>query len=247
MLKIRSLLSNINVMNLLLAVVLLFVAYFTFLHSPSVNVRHVKRPVKRAASDSKSAQAKKTAGDDKTPFPTDYVVIAEQNLFHPDRKIPEKKVEKKPGPPEPKPDFVLDGTLMTGETKIAFMEDKKQPVNTPGRPNRQTPLKIGESLSGYTLTEIDKDKVVMRKGDDKVVVDLTDPSKKRQYVSTNPQPAPGPPGSSGNRTRVVNPGPRRAEARANNSSRKPRAESRTQTESNTRKQFFNLLRGRHRE
>lgn len=206
MARIRYLLSNINVMNVLLAAVLLVAAYFTFLHSPSVKTVRVKQTVKKVAPDKKSAGTKKAVQDDKTPFPTDYAVIAEQNLFHPDRKIPEKKEEKKPGPPEPKPDFVLDGVIVTGDMKIAFMEDKKQPVNTPGRPNRQTPLKIGESMSGYMLMEIDEDKVVMRKGDDRIVVDLINPKKTREHVSTGPAPAQGAPKSPASRP-VVKSGP----------------------------------------
>lgn len=216
MAKIRYLLSSINVVNVLLALVLLTAAYFTFFRVPSVSVRQRKPAVKKTSAEQKPAEARKAAQDDKTPFPTDYMVIAEQNLFHPDRKIPEKKAEEKKAAALPKPDFVLDGTLITDDMKIAFMQDKKKPVNTPGRPNRQTPLKIGDSMSGYTLVEIAKDRVVMRRGEDKIEVNLTDPSKTREHISTGSGSAAtsgARPGSRGNRTPAAAPGTRRVSPR----------------------------------
>jgi hypothetical protein len=184
--KIRYFLSNVNILNILLAGILVAVAYFTFSPGSSIRVRHRKTVVKKTA-DKKPGEAKKTAQDEKNP--TDYMIIAEQNLFHPDRKIPEQKTQKQ-AVALPKPDFVLDGTLITDDMKIAFMEDKKAPVSTPGRANRQTPLKIGNSLSGFTLMEIDKDKVVMQRGEEKMVVALESPEKSKTRQSQQTPSAP---------------------------------------------------------
>lgn len=194
--KIRYLLSNINLANILLAGGLIAVAYFTFFAASSVRVKYKRPVVKKAAVDKKPAEVKKVAQDEKNPSPADYMVVAEQNLFNPGRKIPEQK-DQKQAAPLPKPDFVLDGTLMTNGMKIAFMEDKKAPVNTPGRPNRQTALRMGDSLSGFTLTEIDVDKVVMQRGEEKVVValDSAEKDKTRHHSETAaaaPGSAPGP-------------------------------------------------------
>jgi hypothetical protein len=189
--KIRYFLSNVNILNILLAGVLIAVAYFTFSPGASVRVRH-RKPVIKKSADKKPAEAKKAAQDEKNPFPTDYMIVAEQNLFHPDRKIPEQKTQKQVVV-LPKPDFVLDGTLITDDLKIAFMEDKKAPVSTPGRSNRQTPLKIGNSLSGFTLMEIDKDKVVMQRGEEKMVVALESPEKSK--IRQTQQTATARPGS----------------------------------------------------
>jgi hypothetical protein len=192
--KIRYLLSNINLVNILLAGILIAFAYFTFFPGSSVRVSYKKPVAAKKTAEKKPAEVKKGAQDEKNPFPTDYVVIAEQNVFHPDRKIPEQKDEKQEAA-LPTPEFVLDGTLITDDLKMAFMEDKKAPVNTPGRPNRQTSLKIGDSLSGFTLMEIDKDKVVMQRGEEKMVVALEDQEKSKTRHYSQPATTAAPPGS----------------------------------------------------
>lgn len=191
--KIRYLLSNINVTNILLAAALIAVAYFTFSHTSSIKVKYGKPAMKKAAVDKKPREVKKMAQEEKNPSPADYMVVAEQNLFNPDRKIPEQKAEQK-GAPRPKPNFVLDGTVITNGMKIAFMEDKKAPVNTPGRPNRQTALRMGDSLSGFTLTEIHVDKVVMQRGEEKMVVTLENAEKDKSR--RHAEPAAAAPGST---------------------------------------------------
>ena len=104
-------------------------------------------------------------------------MIAEENLFHPERKIPaEKKVEQA----LPKPEFVLYGTLITDDIKLAYLEDRKAPYNTPGRGKRQTVLKIGDTMSSFTVKEIDTDKVVMVRGEDRIEVNVIDPAKPKR-------------------------------------------------------------------
>lgn len=119
--------------------------------------------------------------------PADYMVVAEQNPFHPERKIP---VEKKAEKPLTKPEFVLYGTLITDDISITYMEDLKAPVSTPGRGKRQSPLRIGQSLSGFTLKEIEPEKVVMVRGEERMTVYLNDPNtqKKRETVVAATQP-----------------------------------------------------------
>jgi hypothetical protein len=125
--------------------------------------------------------------------PQDYVDIADQNLFHPDRKIPPEKKEQ---PPLPMPDFVLYGTLITPELSLAYLEDKKAPVSTPGRGARQTALKKGESLSGFVLKEVLADRVVMARGEDTLAVQLTDPkSPKTREVAAPAKAQPATPGA----------------------------------------------------
>ena len=106
-----------------------------------------------------------------------YTIIADNNLFNPERKI---SIEKKtPGDqqPLPKPDVVLYGTLITDTLRFAYLEDMKAPRNTTGRGRRQTVMKIGDSLSGFVLKEIDPDKIVMVKGDEKITVRIHESRK----------------------------------------------------------------------
>jgi hypothetical protein len=78
-----------------------------------------------------------------------------------------------------KPDFVLYGTLVADNISVAYMEDKKSPRTTPGRGKRQTALKKGDTLSGYTLKEIDPEHVIMVRGEDTLIVKVIDPNVKK--------------------------------------------------------------------
>jgi type II secretory pathway component PulC len=107
----------------------------------------------------------------------DYTVIAEQNLFHPERKIP---IEKKDVKPLPKPEFVLYGVLITEDTSLVYMEDKKAPRSTPGRGKRMNVLRINGTLSGFTLKDIRPDSIVMVRGNEKITVLLSESRSKKQ-------------------------------------------------------------------
>jgi len=184
---LKYLIRYITVLNLVLLAVIVIWA----LHIVSPHHVVVAQPpaVKKPEVVKTEPPAQSTV-----PSPLDYTVIAEQNLFHPDRKIP---VEKPAVPPLPKPEFVLYGTLITDETGIAYMDDKKAPYNTPGRGKRQTTLKKGESLSGFFLKEVAPDKVVMVRGEETMVVNLTDTNspKTREFVAQPAPPPPPPPGA----------------------------------------------------
>lgn len=144
------------------------------------------------------------------PSPADYLMIADENLFHPERRIPpEKKVE----PELPKPDFILYGTMISDELKVAYLEDLKVPRTTPGRGKRQIAVKKGDTFSGFILREVDPDKIVMVRGEEKMMVNVIDkrktkmretseppdkkgtaqPSQQRRTAPTESQPAVSPP------------------------------------------------------
>ena len=86
----------------------------------------------------------------------------------------------------PKPDFVLYGTMISGDTNLAFMEDTKAPQGTPGRGKRQRVLKVGQILSGFTLKELSDDRVIMARGEERLTVYLIDPQKPKERVVTAP-------------------------------------------------------------
>ena len=175
--RTRHLFSHINLINILLTAALLFLINSMFL--PFLNKSSLySLPVTKKLEKTEPFTGKKQ-DQPKTPSPLDYMVITEQNLFHPERKIP---VEVKEAQPLPKPDFVLYGTLISGDTNIAYMEDKKSPHSTPGREKRQTPLKLGDSMSGFILKEVEIDQAVMQRGEEKIVVSLND-AKARESVA----------------------------------------------------------------
>lgn len=121
-------------------------------------------------------------GEPEHPSPSDYLIIAEENLFHPDRIIPREKKEEQQ---LPRPEFVLYGTMIHNNTSFAFLEDQKAPRTTPGRGKRQVTLRIGDMLSGYRLKAVYIEKIVMVRGDDEITLFVHDPKhpKKRDSFS----------------------------------------------------------------
>lgn len=205
----RRLLSHVNLLNILLAGLLALAAQRTIMPFLSADVKSVLPAPKKTAAPQPPAQAK--PAETKNPSPADYVVIAEQNLFHPDRKIP---VEKKEAQPLPKPEFVLYGTVRAGDVNIAYMEDRKHPVSTPTRGKKQIPLQTGQSLSGFTLQTIEADKVVMQRGEEKIVVQLNDSHSPKTREAAAVAPAGGPPAAATAQQAVQQRAARRQEAQA---------------------------------
>ncbi|MDA8433912.1 MAG: hypothetical protein M0Z60_13265 [Nitrospiraceae bacterium] len=190
--KARRILRNLNVINVILAGGFLLLLTYAVLPTFGRQAKITLSPPKSRPAAAGPAAEK--PAEPKTVSPADYVVIADQNLFHPDRKIP---VEKKEVAALPTPEFVLYGTLLTDDLKIAYMEDKKAPQNSPTRGKKQIPVKLGEPLSGFILKEIDKDKVVMVRGDEKVVVYLNEAArpKTRETAAAAPVAAQAPAGA----------------------------------------------------
>jgi len=178
----RYILKNINVLNLLLAGLLVALLNYALYPLMGKDIRIAVSGIKKSA-----APAEKPPAKDSSPDTADYLSIAEKNLFHPDRVIPvEKKAEEKP---LPKPDFVLYGTLIDGATRLAFMDDLKTPYTTPGRGKRQRVISQGSNLSGYALSEVHEDRIVMARGDDKITVRIDDMQHKRSGPVDTTAPA----------------------------------------------------------
>lgn len=184
--RARHLLSNLNLINLmLLGAIIFFIMHMLPFYK--ADVQYSLPPIDKYNIPASGADKKTELA--KTSSPIDYAMIAEQNLFHPDRKIP---VKAKEAQSLPKADFVLYGTLISDNMNIAYIEDKNSPYNTPGRGKRQRKLSKGQSISGYTLAQVYSDKVVMLRGDEKIEVMVTK-GKSRNKVNTVNSPAKGAP------------------------------------------------------
>lgn len=168
---IKYLLKNITLLNIILSVALFFLAVYIVLPAfTSSAVKYTPPSAKKAPAGGNEEQQ---SAQMQAPSPMDYIMIAEQNLFHPERKIPVKETQQS----LQKPEFILYGTLITNELSLAYIEDKKSPQSTAGRGKRQNTLRKGETLSGFVLQEVDTEKVVMAKQEEKIVVYLQDPEK----------------------------------------------------------------------
>jgi hypothetical protein len=181
---IKSPLRHINVLNLLL-----LAAIYILANSYLLPVRVEKTALlKTAPKNDSSQQTASEVARFQAPHAAEYSIISDQNLFHPERKIP---VEKKMPQLAAKPEFVLYGTLISDTVAIAYMEDRKVDYSSPGRGNRQHAVMLGTSLSNYTLAEIYHDRVLMVRGEDRIEVRIADirPSRgKTPQVTGAPAP-----------------------------------------------------------
>lgn len=179
--RLQSFFRHINLLNILLLGIIAAMVFYalSFFHNFKINIAipQNRAPIEKQEIQTQTAQA--------API-TDYAIISEQNIFHPERKIPpEKKTEQQ----LPKPEFVLYGTLIDGDTKIAYIEDLKAPHTTGGRGKRQRALHLGQNLSGYVVKEIHHDKVTMAKGDEIIDVKIGDNKRKKPVETASPAPA----------------------------------------------------------
>src|SRR4030043_1863389 len=167
--KVKNIIRNINLLNIILITSIIILANYIVLPMFNMNIRYTLPAGKKIVGDDDEKPA-----ESHIPSLTDYTMIAEDNLFHPERKIP---VEKKDEQPLPKPDFVLYGTLITDDISLAYIEDLKAPFSTPGRGKRQTAMRKGDSMSGFTLKEIETEKIVMVRGEGRIELKVADSSK----------------------------------------------------------------------
>lgn len=177
---VRYLIRNATVMNMVLFAVVIALVVVTAV--PLVRVRHgYSLPGIKAKPPGQEGPR----ADLQPKLPSDYAVIGEANLFHPDRVIPvDRKAEV------PRPEIVLYGTTID-TVRLAFIEDKKNPVTTPGRGKRQRVVKLGEEVGGYTVAEIGTDRIVLVRGEDRMTVQLSAPDKRKDTAAppASQQPA----------------------------------------------------------
>ena len=180
------LLKNINLLNVLLGAALVAAAHYIVF--PLVNKKPDFAP---SAIQALPEQGKnQTAAGVTAAGRIDYSVIAGQNIFHPDRIIPVDKPQEKS---LPKPELVLYGTLITGDTSIAYVEDIKSPMTTAGRGKRMRVLKKGDTISGFVLKSIEPDRIVLARGEEVMTVTL-EPKNRAKESQAPPVPAAGGPG-----------------------------------------------------
>ncbi|MEW6602028.1 MAG: type II secretion system protein N, partial [Nitrospirota bacterium] len=193
------------VLNVLLLAVIIALAAYILPPLLEVNVAYTL-PVAKKISEEKEEKPAVA----QPPSVMEYAVIAEQNVFNPERKIPAEKKDEKP---LPKPEFVLYGTLIAGDTSMAFIEDLKAPYTTAGRGKRQRTLRVGGMLSGYTLSRVYTDRVVLVRGEERMEVRVLDQKKGRvvETVSSQQLTPPGSlkdkPPSAGRSPGIVHKGP----------------------------------------
>ena len=166
---------NIVILALLVATII-FVITPLFRMTLKFSLPQVKaKTLEEEAAPAEKAQA--------TLSPADYLMIGENNLFHPDRRIPPEKTEEKL---LPKPELVLYGTIITKDMSVAYVEDKKAPKTTQGRGDRQQVTKKGDVFGGFVLREIGTDRITLVRGDETMIVYLSGEGKRRGTPAAAP-------------------------------------------------------------
>jgi hypothetical protein len=169
--KMIYLFRSVNILNFVLLLIASAITYFMI--TPFIYL-DVQASLPHAKELSDSPIEKPAASQ--SPSPADYAVISDQNLFHPERRIPPEKKEEKE---IHRPEVVLYGTMIMDGASIAYVEDAKAPYATPGRGKRQRALKKGDNLSGYILKEIEPNRIVLARGKDVIVANLLDGNKRK--------------------------------------------------------------------
>jgi hypothetical protein len=187
----KYVLRNITVLNIILLAAVVFVALYTLLPQLSIDLSHILPDRKRTPGP----VVKETAPAIDTALSlSEYAAVSEENLFHPDRKIPpEKKAEEKP---LPKPDFVLYGTVLAEDVRIAYLEDLKAIQNTTGRGRRQVAVRQGDVFSGFTLKKVNNDGVVLVRGEETLSVKVNQDRTKKNAPVPDLKTAPAPPAAA---------------------------------------------------
>lgn len=166
MIRTKYIFNNISILNVLLLFVVMVIAYYALLPQLRADMKYLL-PDQKKTTDIE-LKAISSFATHTIHSISDYIVVADDNLFHPERKIPaEKGAEEKP---LPKPEFAVYGTVISDDISLAFLEDLKAPVTTTGRGKRQITLKKGDVFSGFTLREVNADKIVMARGEEKIIV-----------------------------------------------------------------------------
>jgi hypothetical protein len=161
---LRYLAQSINLLNLLLAGLLAVLLAYGLL--PVLSGK-ATRPDRQHGASPDRASAERAASP--APQAGDYMVVAEMNLFHPDRRVPPEKKEEKE---IPKPELVLYGTVLSGEASYAYVEDAKSPYATPGRGKRPHVMKKGDVIGGFVLKEIEPTRIALVRNDETMTVML---------------------------------------------------------------------------
>lgn len=214
----KAIFRNINLLNigLIIGCVVLLLNLKPMLdYKPVIDVK----PDSNLAEHKQYQQLKEGALQNRDIV--EYGVIAEKNLFHPERKIVVKTAETQPPPPPPPPeeipDLILYGTVVSSRLRLAYIEEKNKKRPRPLRQARakeqekegkeQRIFQVGETIGGFTLKEITEDSVILFRDDEKLVVQVFDPSDPKKRTSSTVQK---PASSKAERKPIRRPPPRQS-------------------------------------
>ena len=175
-----------------------FIAFVLFLKNYETWTRPIEFiPEKESAKKSvtKTEGSSPIAGQEEPASIASYILIAEKNLFSPERKDfpivkpsvaePAKPVKK----PPVRPKIILYGVTLSGDYRAASLVSQGRPLQ---KGERETlTVKLGERIGEYKLANITPDRIKLETEEDSFEVLLYDSTtpKKRMDVRTEIKPA----------------------------------------------------------
>lgn len=171
-----------KVLNFILFAVVLstaFMNYETWSHSNGSAKGVAQKPKGRLENQNKTAVlAVKEEPKSVQPFR----IIAEKNIFNPERKefTPSGLLSTEQPKPVVRPQVILSGVVISDNYQAAS-------VSSPGRPLRKgereaMTLKLGSKIGEYKLAKIAEDRITMEAGGDSFEVLLYDPKKPKARI-----------------------------------------------------------------
>ncbi len=170
--NLKNFSKNVTVLNLLL----ISIIYLLYAHTlaPLADNGSMSLPSAKAIPFGEMPKP----AEIQSPSFSDFMVVGEMNLFHPERHIPTEKAIT-----ESRPEIILYGTIVSEDMKVAYVGDKKIGSQTVGREKKQRAMKLGENIGGYVLKTIEVDSVTFVKGDDKITVSVKDGRNNRRTMA----------------------------------------------------------------
>jgi hypothetical protein len=171
---------------LFLAVLFLAVKSYEVLTSP-LELTPVKEVTKKSETRTGNSPA---TGVTKDPAPiASYNLIAQRNIFNPERKDFPVTGSGTSTKPVARPQVVLYGVTIAGDYQSASVVNPGRPLKKGER--EQMTIRPGERIGEYKLAKVSSDRIMLEAGEDSFEVLLYDPkmSKKRVDIKTESKPA----------------------------------------------------------
>ncbi len=177
-----------------LCLLLFFVVLLLFLKNYEtwtlpIEVLPEKETTKKSGTKIEGSQL--VGGQKEPTTPESYILIAEKNIFNPERKdfpIITSPIAELPKKPLVRPKIILYGVTFAGDYQSASIANLNRPVQK-GEREIMT-LKLGDRIGEYQLTKILPDRIMMETQEDTFEVLLYDPNmpKKRMPIKTETKP-----------------------------------------------------------
>ncbi len=126
------------------------------------------------------------------PPDSNYGIVADKNLFSPNRSeaLPEKpKPVAEPGPLKISEKMIfLYGVVLMGDQKKALISNPESGTQAGKKPAKEKWVKIGDTMGKFSVAEIGKDRIILADGANKHEILLYDKNKPKRQITVAAAP-----------------------------------------------------------